>query len=252
MSQIAQLTRTLKRCLRDHNLTYKQVATALNISEASVKRSFAQQRFSLERLEAICQLLSMTLSDLFATVEKQRHRLSQLSEEQENTLLEDPKLLLAAVCVRDGWTFEDIVSYYAISETDAIRLLARLDRLKLIELLPDNRYRLLIAQDFRWIPGGPLERFMEQEVMVKFMAPKKNEPWTFRFYLRGRYSPTSVEIIQRRLDQITHEAAQLNEEDRALPVNERTHMGLLMAMRPWEPSLFENMRRLPGDDSRTP
>ncbi|WP_414829847.1 helix-turn-helix domain-containing protein [Alteromonas sp. H39] len=249
MSQISQLTRILKRCLREQNFTYKQVAEQLNISEASVKRSFAQQRFSLERLEAICHMLSMTLSDLFATAEKQRQRLSQLSVEQENTLLDDPRLLLAAVCVRDGWSFDDIVSYYAISETDTIRLLARLDRLKLIELLPDNRYRLLIAQDFRWIPGGPLERFMEQEVMVKFMSPKKNEPWTFRFYLRGRYSPTSVEIIQRRLNQITHEAAQLNEEDRALPVKARTHMGLLMAMRPWEPSLFENMRREPQEDN---
>ena len=245
MSQIAKLTRVLKQCLREHNLTYKQVAEQLSISEASVKRSFAQQRFSLERLEAICQLLAMSLSDLFATVEKQRQRLSQLTVEQENTLLDDPRLLLAAVCVRDGWSFKDIIGYYAISETEAIQLLARLDRLKLIELLPDNRYRLLIAQDFRWIPGGPLERFMEQEVMVKFMAPKKNEPWTFRFYLRGRYSPTSIDIIQRRLDQITHEAAQLNEEDRSLPVTERKHMGLLMAMRPWEPSLFENMRRPP-------
>ena len=149
MSQITQLTRVLKQCLREHNLTYKQVAEQLSISEASVKRSFAQQRFSLERLEAICQLLAMTLSDLFATVEKQRQRLSQLTVEQENTLLDDPRLLLAAVCVRDGWSFEDIIGYYAISETEAIRLLARLDRLKLIELLPDNRYRLLIAQDFR-------------------------------------------------------------------------------------------------------
>ncbi|MCG7815218.1 XRE family transcriptional regulator, partial [Alteromonas sp. MCA-1] len=29
----------------------------------------------------------------------------------------------------------------------------------------------------------------------------------------------------------------------ALPIEERQHIGLLMAMRPWEPSLFENMKR---------
>ncbi|HCA77334.1 MAG TPA: XRE family transcriptional regulator, partial [Alteromonas sp.] len=155
----------------------------------------------------------------------------------------NPRLLLAAVCVRDGWQFNEIIDYYDISEPEAVRLMVKLDRLKLIEFLPGNRYRLLIAQDFRWIPGGPLERFMEQEVMVKFMAPKKNEPWTFRFYLRGRYSASSVEIIQRRLNQLTREAAELNEEDARLPISERTHMGLLMAMRPWEPSLFEEMRR---------
>jgi hypothetical protein len=75
------------------------------------------------------------------------------------------------------------------------------------------------------------------------MAPKKNEPWMFRFYLRGRYSQTSVSIIQRRLEQLRQEAAKLSSEDNALPIEERQHIGLLMAMRPWEPSLFENMKR---------
>ncbi|MCG8497439.1 MAG: hypothetical protein MI796_15535, partial [Enterobacterales bacterium] len=78
---------------------------------------------------------------------------------------------------------------------------------------------------------------------VKWMAPKRNEPWMFRFYLRGRYSQTSVSIIQRRLEQLRQEAAKLSSEDNALPIEERQHIGLLMAMRPWEPSLFENMKR---------
>ena len=181
--------------------------------------------------------------------QKQTPQLSELTEEQELELLSDPKLLLAALCVRDGWTFEDIIEQYKIDEFEAVRLLARLDKLKIIDLLPNNHYKLLIAQDFRWIPGGPLEKFMEQEVMVKFMAPKNDEPWNFRFYLRGRYSQTSVDIIQRKLNQLTKEAAELNDEDAELPLSQRQHMGLLMAMRPWEPSLFEQMRRNPkGED----
>lgn len=224
-------------------MTYKSLSEQLQLSEASIKRCFSQQSFTLERLEQVCEALGLTLSDVFIQVAQAQPRVSQLSEAQERELLEDPRLLLAAVCVRDGWQFSEIIDYYDISETEAVRLMVKLDRLKLIEFLPGNRYRLLIAQDFRWIPGGPLERFMEQEVMVKFMAPKKNEPWAFRFYLRGRYSASSVEIIQRRLNQLTREAAELNEEDARLPISERTHMGLLMAMRPWEPSLFEAMRR---------
>lgn len=243
MSQIKQLTLTLKQLLREHDLTYRDIADALALSEASIKRCFSQQSFTLERLEQITDIMGMTLSDVFVLMAQQQQKVSQLTESQEQQLLENPKLLLAAVCVRDGWQFDELIAHYDISEHEAIQLFAKLDRLRLIELHPGNRYRLLIAQDFRWIPGGPLERFMEQEVMVKFMAPKKNEPWTFRFYLRGRYSQSSVEILQRRLNQITREAAELNEEDARLPITERTHMGLLMAMRPWEPSLFEAMRR---------
>lgn len=247
MSQIKAVTQTLKRCLKDQSVTYAHIAEALQLSEASIKRCFSQYSFTLERLEDICGVINLSLSDLFALTQRQQQRISQLTESQEKELLSDPRLLLAAVCVRDGWEFNEIIDYYDISLHDGIRLMARLDKLRLIELLPDNRYRLLIAQDFRWIPGGPLERFMEQEVMVKFMAPKRNEPWTFRFYLRGRYSQSSIDIIQRRLNQLTKEAAILNEEDMALPISERTHMGLLMAMRPWEPSLFENMRRKEND-----
>ncbi|NVK56904.1 MAG: helix-turn-helix transcriptional regulator [Alteromonadaceae bacterium] len=243
MSQIKQVTNLLKLLLKERNMTYKTLSQCLNLSEASIKRCFSQHNFTLDRLETICEVLGLSLSDVFIQVAQSQPKVSQLSEAQERELLDNPKLLLAAVCVRDGWQFNDLINHYAITETEAVQLMAKLDRLKFIEFLPGNRYRLLIAQDFRWIPGGPLERFMEQEVMVKFMAPKKNEPWAFRFYLRGRYSKSSVEIIQRRLNQLTHEAAELNEDDARLPIEERTHMGLLMAMRPWEPSLFEAMRR---------
>ena len=243
MSQIKQINATLKQLLRQKQLTYKLLAKKLDMSEANVKRIFSTSSFTLERLEEICQILGMSLSDLFLIAQKQTEQLTQLSVEQEQELLSDPKLLLVAVCVRDGWTFEELIEQYDIDQHECIRLLARLDKLKVIDLLPNNHYKLLIAQDFRWIPGGPLEQFMEQEVMVKFMAPKQDEQWNFRFYLRGRYSQTSVDIIQRKLNQLTKEAAELNQEDADLPLSKRQHMGLLMAMRPWEPSLFENMRR---------
>ena len=243
MSQISQVNQTLKRLLRQQQITYKDIALKLDMSEANIKRIFSTQSFTLQRLEQICDIVQMSLSDLFALTEKQVQQISQLTVEQENELLADPKLLLVSVCVRDAWKFDEIIGYYDIDKLACIQLLARLDKLKIIDLLPNNHFKSLIAQDFRWIPGGPLEKFMEQEVMVKFMAPKQNEPWHFRFYLRGRYSQSSVDIIQRKLNQLTKEAAVLNQEDADLPLNKRQHIGLLMAMRPWEPSLFENMRR---------
>lgn len=244
MSQIIQVGQTLKQLLRQRQITYKDLAGHLDMSEANIKRIFSTHSFTLEKLEKICHLLELNLTDLFALTEKQSEQLTQLTVEQEKELLSDPKLLLVAVCVRDAWTFDEIVAHYQIDQFECTRLMARLDKLKVIDMLPNNQYKLLIAQDFRWIPAGPLEQFMEQEVMVKFMAPKQEEQWTFRFYLRGRYSQTSVDIIQRKLNQLTKEAADLNQEDSSLPLAQRKHMGLLMAMRPWEPSLFEKMRRV--------
>ena len=243
MQQIKAVIGTLKRCLKERGLTYKQLGQQLSLSEASIKRCFATESFTLERLVQVCDVMEMSLADLFKLSQQQQPTLSQLTHEQELELLNNPKLLLMAVLVRDGWSLAEITDYYQITELEGIQLLAKLDKLRLIELLPGNRYRLRIGQNFRWIPGGPLEQFMEQEVMVKFMAPRRGEPWLYRLYIRGRYSEESLKLLERRLRQITKEAADLNDADSSLPIAERKHVGMLLAMRPWEPSLFENMRK---------
>ncbi|MCE3254356.1 MAG: family transcriptional regulator [Cellvibrio sp.] len=243
MSQITTLCDTLKQLLKARNITYRDLAKALDLSEANIKRIFSNQSFTLERLEQICGLLELSLSDLFLLNTQKEHRLAQLTREQEEELIGDKKLLLVAVCARDGWSFNDMITHYHISEHECIRLLARLDKLKMLQLLPGNKYKLLIAQNFRWIPGGPLERFMNRDVIVEFMEGDFSQEQAFRFYMRGSYSAASAAIIKNRLNQLTQEAAALNQADAKLPLDKRQHMGLLLAMRPWELKMFEAMKR---------
>jgi hypothetical protein len=47
--------------LRSKGLTYRDFAAALELSEASAKRIFADKSFSLKRLEQFCEVLEMTL-----------------------------------------------------------------------------------------------------------------------------------------------------------------------------------------------
>jgi DNA-binding Xre family transcriptional regulator len=243
VSQITTLCDTLKQLLKARNITYKDLAQALDLSEANIKRIFSSQSFTLERLEQICGLLELSLSDLFLLNTQKEHRLTQLTQEQEEELIADKKLLLVAVCARDGWSLKDMITHYQITEHECIRLLARLDKLKMLQLLPGNKYKLLIAQDFRWIPGGPLEQFMSRDVIVEFMEGDFSQDQAFRFYMRGSYSAASAAIIKNRLNQITQEAAALNQADAKLPLDKRQHLGLLLAMRPWELKMFEAMKR---------
>lgn len=245
MTQIAAVCETLKRLLKTKNITYKQLADALDLSEANIKRVFSTQSFTLDRLEEICKVLEISLVDLFLLTSQKEHKISQLTEEQEEELMRDPKLLLVAVCARDGWTFQEIIDHFEISEHEAIRLFARLDKLKMLQLLPGNKYKLLIAQDFRWIPNGPLEKFMSTEVVTEFMNADFTEEQSFRFYLRGTYSEASIVLLTEKLNQLTAEAAILNQQDAKLPLEKRKHVGLLLAMRPWELKLFSKMRRKP-------
>lgn len=247
MSQIPHISTTLKRLLRERGLTYRALAERLGMSEANVKRMFSRNSLTLERLESICEVVELSLSDLFRLAEQSERPVTQLSREQEQTLVESPALCLVAVCVRDGWRFEDIIERYDLSEHQCIQLLAQLDRLKLLQLLPGNRYKVLISPNLRWIPGGPLETFITRDVISKFLQGSFKEPESFRFYLRGSYTQASINHLQRRFEQLTAEAAELNSTDARLPLRERTHIGLLMAMRPWELSTFQEMRRKKAD-----
>ncbi|MCF2858314.1 helix-turn-helix transcriptional regulator [Pseudoalteromonas sp. SMS1] len=243
MSQIPLVSSTIKQLLKQQKLTYKDVAEHLQLSEASVKRMFSNEQFSLQKLESMCELLQLTLCDLFDISQTQQAQISQLTVQQEQELMDNPKLFLVAVCVRDGWLFEDIISQYCIEELECVRLMARLDKLSMIQLLPNNNYKLLIAQDFNWIPGGPLERYIEQQVIGKFLQGDFNQEECYRFYLRGSYSDATIATIKRRLQQLTKEVAQLNEQDIKLPLNKRQGVGLLLAMRPWQLGQFKSMLR---------
>lgn len=244
MSQLTDVCESLKALLKQQHITYKALAEELKMSEANIKRMFSLNQFTLARLEQICTVLNISLSDLFLLVEKQKKKISQLTPEQELELVSDVKLILVAACVRDGWSFDEIITHYQIDEFACIQLLAKLDRLKMIELLPNNQYKVLIAQDFQWIPHGPLEQFMTKDGIATFISTPFTEDNSFRFYIRGTYSQTSIDIIKRKLNQLKKEVAQLNQEDATLPLENRQHIGLLLAMRPWELPHFQKLRRV--------
>lgn len=64
MSQTSNLLQVLKKQLRGQGKTYADVAQLLGLSEASVKRLFASQSFSLQRLEQLCDWLQIEFAEL--------------------------------------------------------------------------------------------------------------------------------------------------------------------------------------------
>jgi AraC-like DNA-binding protein len=58
------LVAALKRALRARAINYAQVASALNLSEATIKRQFSRGGFTLERFQAICALADTSVQAL--------------------------------------------------------------------------------------------------------------------------------------------------------------------------------------------
>ncbi len=146
MAQTTLIISTLKKTLKSHGKTYADVATHLDLSEASVKRMFAQQTVSLNRLDAICQMLDMEITELMQQVNDSTARqISELSDEQEQQLVSDRELLLITIMVINNWTLDDILEAYNFTEAQCIQHLAKLDRLNIIELLPKKKIKIKVS-----------------------------------------------------------------------------------------------------------
>ena len=242
MAQTAAIVSALKNALKEQGITYLQVAEALDLSEASVKRLFSERQFSLQRLDQICSLLGLEISDLVRRLD-QAQRIDALTAEQEQELVGDDRLLLVAICALNRWSLAQILETYQLSEVEVVGRLARLDRMGLIELLPGNRIKPLISHDFRWQQHGPIQRFFEQQVQADFFQCHFNLPGELRMFLSGMLSPQSTEQMHQKLQRLAQAFRHSHQEDLVLPLEQRFGVSMILAIRPWEVAAFQQLRR---------
>src|SRR3990167_9698987 len=95
MAQTTALIDALKRVLREQGITYADVAQRLELSLPSVKRLFADRQFTVQRLDQVCELAGIEITDLVRRRQAGKE-IHQLEWEQEEELVSDPKLLIVA------------------------------------------------------------------------------------------------------------------------------------------------------------
>src|SRR5213596_1556989 len=156
MSQAVLLIEVVKNALRERGLTYARVANGLGLSESSVKRVFSQENLSLDRLEQICALMDLEIADLLGLSESSvkrvfsqenlsldrleqicalmdleiadlfdltraaEKRITELTEEQEQVLVSDPKVLLIAILAINHWTAAVMLEKFRFSESELV------------------------------------------------------------------------------------------------------------------------------------
>lgn len=245
MSQIPEVLTVLKGELKAQGLTYAAIARSLSLSENSIKRLFSSGNCSVQRLEQLCHLAGTDLIELAKKADTAMRRVELLTEEQETEIAKDLKLLLVATSVLNHWRFEDIIETYDIDEHECIQLLARLDRINVIELQPLNRIKLIVANNFRWRSNGPIQRFFNETVQPDFFKSSFAEAGEMLRFQSGMLSRGSNESMCRKMEKLLAEFGELNEDDTSLPLEERFGTSVLVAIRAWEFAPFNALRRNP-------
>jgi DNA-binding Xre family transcriptional regulator len=250
MAQSTVLIDALKRELKARNITYADLAPVLELSEASVKRMFSKEDFTLKRLDTICEFAGIELDALARALGNRDEPITELTLRQEEELVASPKLFIMAVLALNLLTFEVIMQRYQFTEADAIKLLLKLEKLKFLELRPGNRIKLTIARNFSWIPDGPIQRLFKEDAAYDFFDSDFDQAHELMVFLNGMLSESSINGLMDRLKRVARQFNDDHLSDSTRSWDDRHAVSLLLAVRPWIPRRF--MPFLQPNTSPTP
>ena len=225
-------------------MTYRDLASRLGLSESAVKHMFSTGNFSLKRLDEVCEVLEIDLGELISQSEAQEPRIEKLPAEYEEEIVADGRFLLIAYCLINHWTLDEILERYEISRGDAFRYLRRLDQMKIIEVLPGDRVRLLIANNFAWRKNGAMERFFNERVQTDFFRHDFTADGAIRIAKNGMLSVKAQVQLREKLKAIGDLFDDTTWEERKMPATERHGTTMVLAMRQW---IFEGFREFERD-----
>ena len=239
---------TLKRCLRARGMTYGALGKALSLSESSVKRLFADGSFTLSRLEKVCAAIEMSVADLARmTGGVSDAQADTLTLGQEKTLASDATLLACFYLLLNGRSVEAIERRLGLTARGMRSLLDQLSSARLLNLDAKRHVHLHAKLPIAWRPDGPVRRLYERQVRAEFLQGNfagKDETLSFH---SAELSPASVRILQRKIDRLAMDFADLAALDVHVPQRDKASVALLLACRPWVFSMFSTYRARPRE-----
>ena len=243
MSDSTTLVAGIKLRLRAQGLSYSELVKRLGLSEPTVKRDLSRGKFTLSRLDRICEALGVDIVDLLQP--PGNLPLTELSEAQEQALVANPKLLVVTYLVVNDWKMSEIVGTFHLDHQELSALLAKLDRLRIIDFRPPVRIKKLTGRNFQWRKDGPVHAYFIERVCPEFFNSRfETAGDEFRF-VAGMLSEASLLRLRASLRHVAAEFETLAQQDARLPLEERDGATAILALRSWEYSEFAKLRRSP-------
>lgn len=241
MNESVTIIDTLKDLLKSHGLTYKSLGAELGISEASVKRIFSNQTFSLNRVEEICKVLGISMLELCELASKAKiSDQFQYSLEQETFLAKNPKYLAYFDMLVNGKKPKQIAHKYGLTEKLNFKYLKKLDELSLIELHGENKVKLLHSKSIKWREEGPLKKLFINNAKFEFLNSefsKESEQFKFSILPLSEESSSKFKMELNDLYKKYERSSQLEQK---IKLKTRS-VGVLIALRKWNFSVLEKL-----------
>jgi DNA-binding Xre family transcriptional regulator len=237
--QQKRITQALKIILKSKDKKYIEVAQWLGLSESSVKRLFSKGTLTLPQMEALCQKLKLDFVDLVQTANATRPLPTALTLEQEQELVADIDLFRIFYLLFRKWSARQIATAYNMDDVTITRSLLTLEELGLLELLPENRVKLLVSSQLKWLPDGPIATLFRNDVTQDFLAEcLETHPDHLLIFIPCELSEEGARRIKKTLLTFAADVQDVSELEAKVQKRQSKGHGVLLAMRPWVHPLF--------------
>ncbi len=199
-----ELAHLLKKNLKSQKMTYRELAKKIGLSESGLKKIFAADDTSFNRLVQIAGALGLQISDLLNELDQTQMRKVQFSEKQQDFFLKNLDCFSFFMkLVVERHPVEDIQKEFSLGSAQTFKYLRNLDELGLIQLLPKDKIKLPPLSLVKDFGKGPLLEQVYQKwalSMSQELASPENQE-SGRFVVRGlqMMPETYKELLERLL-----------------------------------------------------
>lgn len=232
----------LRKTLKSKGLTYKEIAEQIDLSESSVKRLFSDGTFTLERFIEICNVIGVSLLDLAKIADSQEVEMfHEYTIEQEKFFAKNLKYLAYFDQLLKMGSPKRVALVHSISKQQTSDFLSKLEKVGLIEWLPNDKVKFLTPREVVWRKNGELRKLLLESAKTEFlMSDFVNEFEFFKFSISD-LSDSSIRRFRLKLEDLVREFGKEASFDKLL--NEKSKkVGLLVGMRPWNLSVLEKLK----------
>lgn len=164
-----KLLKTLREVLKAKKITYATLAEKLDVSEITVKRLFSTQTCTLQTLFKICDLIEISFFDLASMAKQDREVECVLTIEQEKFFAANPAIFGIFRMLHRGIEPNAIATKWKLTSQSLFRVLRKIEKLNLLEVLPKNQIRMKAYGNIRFQHQGPLAKTILRTQIIQFL-----------------------------------------------------------------------------------
>lgn len=233
-NQQKMVIESLKKILKSKGWTYEKLAKELKLSLPSIKRILAKEDMSLSRLETICDVIGIQMTDVFRLVETVYEGVpEELSMEQEVYFSRWPARFAYLDLLLNGMSVKQIETQFKLSKAHTAKVLRDLEKIGVIDWLSDYKVKLKISPVLKIREKGPLRALFADQGIKSFLAGEFSKTHDFQEFMTINISDKTKKKIITHIKKVLSEAAREGEFENQTGVNTE-NAAIYVALRNWK------------------